>query len=364
MLAAGIVGLPNAGKSTLFNALTRAHQAPVAAYPFCTIEPNVGVIEVPDDRLAPLAALYGSARAVPAAFEFIDIAGLVRGAHRGEGLGNRFLGHLREVDAVVEMVRCFEHADIAHVEGQVDPVRDVETLATELALADLETVSRRREKVERQVQVGDRSARAELPALEALAAGLDAGRPVRALELDEPARTLAAELFLLTAKPRLVVANLAEDQLGTAAPAATRLREHLAGSGVPVVELSAELEAQLVDLDPPDAAEYLAALGVEQAGVGELIRATYRLLGLVTFYTGNEKELRARPIAAGTTAVEAAEAVHTDIARGFIGAEVIAADRLLAEGSLQHARERGHLRLEGRDYVVQDADAVQFRFNV
>jgi len=362
MLRVGIVGLPNAGKSTLFNALTRGHQAPVAAYPFCTIEPNVGVIEVPDERLDRLVAIYGSARRVPAAVEFFDIAGLVRGASKGEGLGNRFLANIREVDAIVEVVRCFEQPDVAHVDGDLDPARDVETIRTELGLADLETVQKRKGKISKLARAGNKEARAELEVVEKLEAALDERQTVRGVELAEAERSGADELCLLTAKPLIYVANISESDLGGASGALATLRD--AAASLEVVEVCAELESQLADLSPEEAAEYLSEVDAAGPGTDELIRCAYRALGLITFFTGNEKEMRARAIPLGATALEAAGHVHTDIQRGFIGAEVIAYEVLAQEASLQQAREDGKLRLEGKQYEVQDGDVVQFRFNV
>lgn len=364
MLRVGIVGLPNVGKSTLFNALTATHQAAVANYPFCTIDPNVGVIEVPDERLDRLVPIYGSAKKVPAAVEFFDIAGLVRGASQGEGLGNRFLSHIREVDAIVEIVRCFEQQDVVHVEGSFDPARDVEAVHTELALADLETIGRRKEKVANQARAGDKSARDALEVLERIEATIDEKQSLRGLELKSFERPVLDDLFLLTAKPVIYVANISEADIGGDNPLTARLRRVAEPEGAEVVEVCAELEAQLVDLAPDEAAEYLEAVGMARTGTSELVQTAYRTLGLITFFTGNEKEVRARAIPQGTTALEAAGDVHTDIARGFIGAEVIPFDLLIREESVHHAREDGKLRLEGKDYVVQDADVIFFRFHV
>jgi GTP-binding protein YchF len=364
MLTAGIVGLPNAGKSTLFNALTRSHQAPVASYPFCTIEPNVGVIEVPDERLDRLVPVYGSAKKFPAAIEFFDIAGLVRGASKGEGLGNRFLAHIREVDAIVEVVRCFEQQDVAHVDGDLDPIRDIETIATELALADLETVQRRKGKIEKLAHSGNKDARAELEILERFEAALDEHQSVREVEVAEGERGLIQDVHLLTGRPLIYLANVTESDLGGDSEAAAKVKEYAAARGAEAVEVCAELESQLADLSEEEAAEYLEASGASGAGTDELIRSAYRTLGLITFFTGNEKELRARAIPRGATALEAAGHVHSDIQRGFIGAEIIAYDVLRREESLQRAREDGKLRLEGKEYEVQDGDVVFFRFNV
>jgi GTP-binding protein YchF len=364
MLTVGIVGLPNAGKSTLFNALTRSRQATVAAYPFCTIEPNVGVIEVPDERLDRLLPIYGSAKKLPAAVEFFDIAGLVRGASQGEGLGNRFLGHIREVDAIVEVVRCFEEQDVAHVDGSLDPVRDVETIRTELALADLETLQKRKEKVEKIARAGNKEARAEMEVLERLEAALDEHQSVRGIEMTEAEREQTQDVHLLTGKPVIYIANVTEAELGGTSEAATRLLEYAASLPSESVVVCAELEAQLADLSPEEAAEYLSELDAAGTGTEELIRTAYRALGLITFFTGNEKELRARAIPQGAGALEAAGHVHSDIQRGFIGAEVIAYDLLVQEESIHRAREEGKLRLEGKEYEVRDGDVIFFRFNV
>jgi hypothetical protein len=364
MLTVGIVGLPNAGKSTLFNALTRARQAQVASYPFCTIDPNVAVVEVPDERLDALAPIFEAPRRVPAAIEFFDIAGLVRGASRGEGLGNRFLGTIREVDAIVEVVRGFERGEVAHVDGAVDPLRDVDTVDTELVLADLEAVVRRREKVERQRGAGDKTVEPELRLLERLAAGLDQGLPARRIHAGAEDRSRARPLFLLTDKPMLYALNVAENDLAGAGPSLRVLAEHTKAAPDQVLALSAELEAELSELDDADAREYLEALGVAERGTDALIRKAFSTLGLITYFTGNHKEARARPVPLGTSAHEAAGDVHADIQRGFIGAEVIPAEQLIAEGSLHAAREHGRIRLEGRDYRVQDGDVIQFRFHV
>jgi ribosome-binding ATPase len=365
MLRVGIVGLPNAGKSTLFNALTRSHQAHVASYPFCTIEPNVGVIEVPDPRLDALARIYKTETKIPTTIEFFDIAGLVRGASRGEGLGNQFLAHIRQVDAIVEVIRCFEEEDIAHVEGSLNPIRDIETIRTELALADLGAVDRRKEKTVRQAKVGDKAAVAELVVLEKLEAALNSGRSVRTLQLPEAERAIVDELFLLTVKPAIRAVNVSEADLGRLNPFAQRVRDFAAQEGGgEVVEVCAELEAQLADLSPDEAASYLAELGATSSGVDRLIRSAYRLLGLITFFTGNEKEVRARAIPAGTKMPQAAGHVHSDIERGFIAAEVISYADLISAGSFAKAREHGSIRMEGKSHVVNDGDVVLFRFHV
>ena len=367
MLRAGIVGLPNVGKSTLFNALTRTRKAEAANYPFCTIEPNVGVVTVPDARLEPLAKISKTSRIVPTTIEFVDIAGLVRGASRGEGLGNKFLQHIREVDAIVEVVRCFESRDVVHVAGGLDPVGDIETVKTELVLADLETVARSRDKAEKGARGGDKEARALLAVAEKLGAHLDSGKRALTLPLDPEEREIARRLFLLTSKPMIFAANVAEDELagadGLRRVAAVR---HYAEThvGTEAVVVSAEIESELADLPEAEAAEYLAGLGVGESGVGTLIRAVYHLLGLRTFFTASEKEVRAWTFHEGDTAPEAAGAIHSDFERGFIKAETVAYDDLVAAGSMSGARERGLLRQEGKDYVVADGDVMLFKFNV
>jgi GTP-binding protein YchF len=367
MLRAGIVGLPNVGKSTLFNALTRTRKAEAANYPFCTIEPNVGVVTVPDARLEPLAKISKTSRIVPTTIEFVDIAGLVRGASRGEGLGNKFLQHIREVDAIVEVVRCFESRDVVHVAGGLDPVGDIETVKTELVLADLETVSRSHDKAEKGARGGDKEARALLAVAGKLGAHLDSGKRALTLALDPEEREIARRLFLLTSKPMIFAANVAEDELARAddLPRVAAVRHYAETHvGTEAVVVSAEIEAELADLPEAEAAEYLAGLGVAESGVGTLIRAVYHLLGLRTFFTASEKEVRAWTFHEGDTAPEAAGAIHTDFQRGFIKAETVAYDDLVAAGSMAGARERGLLRQEGKDYVVADGDVMLFKFNV
>jgi ribosome-binding ATPase len=367
MLRAGIVGLPNVGKSTLFNALTRTRKAEAANYPFCTIEPNVGVVTVPDARLAHLARVSKTTRIVPTTIEFVDIAGLVRGASQGEGLGNKFLQHIREVDAIVEVVRCFESRDVVHVAGAIDPIGDIETVKTELVLADLETVGRSREKAEKGARGGDREARELLAVTTKLAEHLDAGKRALTLPLSPEERAIAGRLFLLTSKPMIFAANVAEDELARAAslPRVADVRHYAETHvGTEAVVVSAEIEAQLAELPDEDATEYLAGLGVAESGVGTLIRAVYHLLGLRTFFTASEKEARAWTFHEGDTAPVAAGTIHTDFERGFIKAETVAYDDLVAAGSLAAARERGLLRQEGKDYVVADGDVILFKFNV
>jgi GTP-binding protein YchF len=367
MLRAGIVGLPNVGKSTLFNAVTRTRKAEAANYPFCTIEPNVGVVTVPDPRLAVLQQIAKTDVVIPAVVEFVDIAGLVKGASQGEGLGNTFLTHIREVDAIVQVVRCFEDEDVHHVSGSVDPIRDIEVINTELILADLESIRRRRERLAKDVKRGDRSAAAELAVLEKLEPLLDAGTPAIATGLSDEERALVRGLFLLTDKPTIFACNVREDELASADtnPYVQRVREYV-GTRLKseAVVVSAKIEADLIDLDPAEAAEYLSALGVTESGIETLIRAVYHLLGLRTYFTAGEKEVRAWTIRAGDTAPKAAGVIHSDFERGFIKAETVSYDDLVACGSIAAAREKGLYRMEGKDYVVQDGDVMLFRFNV
>ena len=365
MLRVGIVGLPNAGKSTLFNALTGSRQADVAAYPFCTIEPNVGVIEVRDERLERVRGLFESPRVVPGAIEFVDIAGLVAGASTGEGLGNRFLGHIREVDAIAHVVRCFDRDGIPRTEGSVDPVADAQTVETELALADLGTIERRRERTARRAHAGEKDARDELSRLERFRAALDAGVPARAIELRPGDRELLNGLFLLTGKPVIYVVNTGEDIIGADDGRIAHVRTHAAGragGGAGVLAICADLEAEVGDLPPDEAAEFLLDAGIAERGIDRLVRHAYRLLGLITFFTANDTEARAWAIPRGTGAARAAGSVHSDMERGFIRAEVVGHDALLACGGMAQAREQGLLRVEGRDYEVRDGDVILFRF--
>ena len=366
MLRLGIVGLPNVGKSTLFNALTAAH-ADAANYPFCTVEPNVGMVEVPDDRLARLAAIVEPKKVVPAVVQFVDIAGLVRGAAEGEGLGNKFLANIRETDAIVHVIRCFEDPDVTHVMGAVDPVRDREVIDVELALADLATVEKRLDRVRRSARTNDKDALAELPALEAAYAELSAGRAVRAAAFDPAYRTVLAPLALLTAKPVLYAANVTYEELaGTEGPHLRALRAALAQSGEPaeVVPFSAKIEAELAELPVADRAEFLASLGLESAGLDRVIQAGYHLLGLETYFTAGEPEVRAWTIHRGDTAPVAAGVIHTDFERGFIRAETVSFADFVANGGWKGAREHGSVRSEGKEYVVHDGDVMLFRFNV
>jgi ribosome-binding ATPase len=358
----GIVGLPNVGKSTLFNALTAA-DIPAENYPFCTIDPNVGVVTVPDPRLDALAALVKPEKIVPTVVEFVDIAGLVKGASQGEGLGNQFLAHIRETDAIAHLVRCFENDDVTHVSGRVDPVDDIETIDTELMLADLETVQKSLIRAERAAKTNEKSAVARRNVLQKLSAALEEGRPIRALTLDDADRELLRELHLLTAKPVMYIANVAEGA-GENEPLVERVREHAAANGAEVVVISASIEAELAQLPESERGEFLNDLGLDEPGLNRVIRSAYRLLGLKTFYTAGPKEVRAWTVRRDATAPESAGAIHTDFQRGFIRAEVIAYDSFIRRGGEQGAREAGELRLEGKTYVVQEGDVIHFRFNV
>ncbi len=358
----GIVGLPNVGKSTLFNALTKAG-IQAENYPFCTIEPNVGVVAVPDPRLDKLAAIVHPEKVIPTTMEFVDIAGLVAGASKGEGLGNQFLANIRETDAIAQVVRCFESDDVVHVAGKVSPLDDIEVINTELALADLESVEKAIAKTAKVAKSGDKEARARLAVLEQVKAHLDAGEPVRTLGLDEDAQAMIRDLFLLTVKPTLYIANVAEDGFENN-PLLDAVREHAAKEGAPVVAVCAAIEAEMVELDDEEKAEFLAEMGLDEPGLNRVIRAGYELLGLQTYFTAGVKEVRAWTVPVGATAPQAAGVIHTDFEKGFIRAEVIAYDDFIACGGEQGAKEAGKLRLEGKDYVVQDGDVMHFRFNV
>jgi GTP-binding protein YchF len=374
MLSAGIVGLPNVGKSTLFNAVTRTRKAQAANYPFCTIDPNVGVVTVPDARLDTLAKLSHSQKVVPAAIEFVDIAGLVKGASAGEGLGNQFLSHIREVNAIVQVVRCFESSDIHHVSGSIDPVADIEVINTELVLADLAALQKRRDRLQKEVRAGSKTAKAESAVIEKLLPHLDAGKPAITAELSDEEKAVARDFFLLTSKPTLFACNAAEADLAAIArnDETSRALKHVRAVeeyarnhfATEAVVISAQIESELIDLTPGEAGDYLRDLGVNESGVGALIRAVYHLLGLRTYLTTGEKETRAWTIRTGDKAPAAAGVIHSDFERGFIAAETVHFDDLVNLGSLAKARESGKLRIEGKDYVVKDGDVIEFRFNV
>jgi ribosome-binding ATPase YchF (GTP1/OBG family) len=391
MLSAGIVGLPNVGKSTLFNAVTRTHKAPAENYPFCTIDPNVGVVIVPDPRLEKIAEISHSKKITPTAIEFVDIAGLVKGASAGEGLGNQFLHHIREVEAIVQVVRCFANPDVHHVSATIDPVRDIEIINTELVLADLASLQKRRDRIQKQLHAGEKAAIIESAIIEKLLAHLDRGKPAITAELTPEEEAVARGFFLLTSKPTIFACNVAESDLAAVAGIADAgrnterqsyetgitdpgykaaeyvvavqdyARHHFATEAIVV---SAHIESELVDLSEQEALEYLRGLGVEDSGVHALIRAVYHLLGLRTFFTTGEKETRAWTIHAGDKAAAAAGAIHSDFERGFIAAETIHYNDLVAAGSFAKAREAGKLRLEGKGYEVLDGDVILFRFNV
>ena len=367
MLKAGIVGLPNVGKSTLFNAVTRTRKAEAANYPFCTIDPNVGIVTVPDARLEPLSKISKTQVIIPAAVEFVDIAGLVKGAAQGEGLGNKFLSHIREVDAIVQVVRCFEDADIHHVAGSIDPVRDIETINTELVLADLEAVKKRRERIAKDAKRGDKTAIAEEAVLSKLEPHLDAGKVALTAELTPEDKVISRGFYLLTDKPSIFACNVHETDLKSADsnPFVQKVRDYVkTHMACEAVVISAQIESDLVDLSPDEAKEFLTEMGVSESGVGSLIRATYHLLGLRTYFTAGEKEVRAWTIHNGDTAPKAAGVIHSDFERGFIKAETVAYDDLMKCGSIAAAREKGLYRMEGKEYVVKDGDVMLFKFNV
>ena len=367
MLRAGIVGLPNVGKSTLFNAVTRTRNAEAANYPFCTIDPNVGTVTVPDARLRELQRIAKTNVVIPAAIEFVDIAGLVKGASQGEGLGNKFLTHVREVDAIIQVVRCFEDADVHYVSGTIDPLRDIEIINTELMLADLEQVTKRRERLVKDIKRGDKSAAAEEAVLAKIEAALAAGKPALTVELTPLERALAAPLFLLSSKPTIFACNVKDSELASADsnPHVQKVRDFVGTHlSCEAVVISAQIESDLVDLSPEDAQAFLEELGVKESGIGSLIRSTYHLLGLRTYFTAGEKEVRAWTIHAGDTAPKAAGVIHSDFEHGFIKAETVAYDDLVRCGSVAAAREQGLYRMEGKEYVVADGDVLLFKFNV
>ena len=359
----GVIGLPNVGKSTLFNAITQAG-AQAANYPFCTIEPNVGVVGVPDKRLDVLAEMYHPEKYTPTTIEFVDIAGLVRGASKGEGLGNKFLSHIREVDAVVHVVRCFEDENVIHVDGSVDPVRDAETINLELIFADMETLEKRMDKGARLAK-GDKKLAGELVLMKRVYAHLESGKPVRTFEADEEEKAQIKSWFLLTDKPVIYVANIAEDDIGNEEnPLVKRLYALAAGENAGCLTICARIEEEISELSPQEKAEYLTELGIEESGLDKLVKTCYDLLGLMSFLTAGPKEVRAWTIEKGTKAPQAAGKIHTDFERGFIRAEVVSFQDLVEQGSMNACKEKGLIRSEGKDYVMRDGDVVVFRFNV
>lgn len=361
----GVVGLPNVGKSTLFNAITKAG-AEAANYPFCTIEPNVGIVAVPDERLNVLAQMYKPEKLTPAVIEFVDIAGLVKGASRGEGLGNKFLSHIREVDAIVHVVRCFENSDIIHVDGSINPMRDTETINLELILADMETVQKRLDRSRKNVRSGDKQAQAEAELLERILPHLEGEQPVRSMELTPEEDALVKGFFLLTAKPVLYAANISENDIASAdgLPFVQQLRILAAKEGAEVLVISARLEEEISQLPNDEREMFIEELGIGESGLDRLVKASYKLLGLISYLTAGPKEVRAWTITQGTKAPQAAGKIHSDFEKGFIRAEIVAYDALIASGSYNEAKEKGLVRSEGKEYVMKDGDIVLFRFNV
>ncbi len=359
----GVVGLPNVGKSTLFNAITKAG-AQAANYPFCTIDPNVGVVAVPDARLDRLAEMYKPEKYTPTAIEFVDIAGLVKDAHRGEGLGNKFLSHIREVDAIVHVVRCFEDENIVHVDGSVDPLRDMETINLELIFADMETAEKRLDKARKNSKSGDKKYQGEIALLERITKRLEEGRPVRGMELDDDELALVNDMFLLTTKPVIYVANVAEEQLTGDDPAVKEVFDAASREGAGALMICAKVEEELSELSDEEKLAFLEDMGIGESGLDKLVKECYSLLGLISFLTAGPKEVRAWTIEKGTKAPQAAGKIHTDFERGFIRAEIVPYDSLMELGSMAACKEKGLIRSEGKDYVMQDGDITLFRFNV